>query len=68
MYYILDFKTGARVLSDFEPDPYPQDWFTGAKLADAPPNPMELTWDPEHESGVRASFYSAGPVLMTRTW
>jgi len=53
-------------LADFQPDDLIMSFKKGAKFKDMPPNPIELTWNPENESGTKASYYSSGKVLMTK--
>ena len=43
------------------------DWFAGHRFMTSPSTPIELTWNPEKEHGVRVAYYDASPpVLMTK--
>jgi hypothetical protein len=55
------------MVANFTPDSrFKESWNRGAVFKTPPPEPLELSWMPEKESGVRLSFYSHGPVLMTK--
>ena len=41
-------------------------WMSGAKMVDSPPDPIELTWDPDNEGEIRKAYYEAGVVLMLK--
>lgn len=41
-------------------------WMSGAKLEELPPNPIELTWNPDNEDGIRKAYYESGVVLMLK--
>jgi len=68
-YFVLTNPVGAaNTLADFEPyDGFTGTFRSGAIIKDAPPNPIELIWNKENETGVRVHYYSAAPVvLMTK--
>ena len=54
-------KPQAELLPD---SAFPGSWKTGTRFAQAPREPIELTWDPETEHGEKLAFYDKGPVLM----
>jgi len=61
-YYVMTSPVGpGRKLADFKSDNYTLSFTSGDKLTQSPPNPIELTWDPENEDGIKVSYYSAGP-------
>ena len=68
MYYVLTCPADPhKKLADFFlDDRFDESWYTGEKLSERPPNPLELTWDPKNENGVRTLMYSLGIVLMVK--
>lgn len=67
-YKILESPIGdGKILADFLPyHEFAGSWNTGARFQTPPKTPIELTWDPDNESGERVSFYEAGIVLMRK--
>lgn len=67
-YFVLTNPVGpGNKLADFRPGSLTINFLMGCALKEAPPNPIELIWDPENEGGLRASYYSAAPApLMTK--
>lgn len=41
-------------------------WISGSKMTDLPPDPIELTWDPDTEDGIKMAFYPTSVVLMLK--
>lgn len=41
-------------------------WISGVRMADPPPDPIELTWDPMREDGLRKAYYESSVVLMAK--
>ncbi len=68
MYYVMEARgVSSIVTADFYLDNrFPYSWISGARFSTTPPDPLILTWDPEHESGVRLPLYGAGMVLMSK--
>jgi hypothetical protein len=69
-YFVLTSPVQpGSILADFEPyDDFTGTFRSGAIIKDAPPKPIELTWNKENEEGQRVHYYSAAPVvLMTLT-
>jgi hypothetical protein len=66
MYRILQsiYEPGSVAADLVPPKDFTSSWIRGAVFQTPPPNPLVLSWDPDHEGGVRLPFYSAGTVLM----
>ncbi len=64
-YFVMTNPVGPkRKLADFKVDSLNIGFITGSKLVETVPDPIELTWDPENEDGVRVSFYEAAPAPL----
>lgn len=68
MYRIMQSPVASgETLADFAPDKrFRKSWVQGIRFDAPPPDPLELTWVATNEGGVRVSYYSHGPVLMTK--